>query len=221
MERYIKGLSPNVELAIVVFVAFGHFILASIASVFSHEQAQAYSDADLLDLLLYELIVFISLGLFLLKRGWDHRLLGLTPVARDIPVGIGLAVVDYFFFVLVWLILSQFYPVSQAAEGGFMFEPGLDLVTVLAVSILNPLFEEVFVCGYLITALRKRRSLTFAINVSVCIRLAYHLYQGPLGALSIIPMGLIFAYWYARTGRLWPLVIAHGILDFLGLLVFV
>ncbi len=221
MERYIKGLSQNTELAIVVFVAFGYFILASITSVFSQEQGQAYTDADLLDLLLYESVVFVFLGLFLLKRGWDHRLLGLTPFARDIPVGIGLAVVDYFFFVLVWLILSQFYPVAQAGEGESMFEPGLGLMTVLAVSILNPLFEEVFVCGYLITALKKRRSLSFAINVSVCIRLAYHLYQGPLGALSIIPMGLVFAYWYARTGRLWPLVIAHGILDFMGLSVFV
>jgi membrane protease YdiL (CAAX protease family) len=27
----------------------------------------------------------------------------------------------------------------------------------------------------------------------------------------------LFAYWYARTGRLWPAVIAHGLLDFFGL----
>jgi membrane protease YdiL (CAAX protease family) len=93
--------------------------------------------------------------------------------------------------------------------------------TVVILSLVNPVFEEVFVCGYLINALKKERSLVFAINVSVAIRLAYHLYQGPMVVLSIVPMGLIFGYWFARTGRLWPLVTAHALLDFFALWHFV
>ena len=85
----------------------------------------------------------------------------------------------------------------------------------------DPEREEVFVCGYVIAALRKTRSISFAINVSVGIRLIYHLYQGTVGVASIIPLGLIFAYWYARTGRLWPAVIAHAIIDFAGLVIYV
>jgi membrane protease YdiL (CAAX protease family) len=45
----------------------------------------------------------------------------------------------------------------------------------------------------------------------------YHLYQGVLGALTIAPVGLLFAYWYVRSGRLWPLIVAHGLIDFIGL----
>ncbi|MFD1296210.1 CPBP family intramembrane glutamic endopeptidase [Lysobacter gummosus] len=41
------------------------------------------------------------------------------------------------------------------------------------------------------------------------IRIAYHLYQGSAGVVSIVPMGLAYAWLYARTGRLWPLVLAH------------
>jgi membrane protease YdiL (CAAX protease family) len=54
--------------------------------------------------------------------------------------------------------------------------------------------------------------------MSVAIRVLYHLYQGPASA-GIIPIGFVFAYWYARTGRLWPAVIAHGLMDFFGLIV--
>jgi membrane protease YdiL (CAAX protease family) len=44
-----------------------------------------------------------------------------------------------------------------------------------------------------------------------------HLYQGPLSLISIVPGGLVFAWYYAATRRLWPVVIAHGLLDALAL----
>ena len=51
-----------------------------------------------------------------------------------------------------------------------------------------------------------------AINVSVVVRLLYHLYQGPIGVLTIVPMGLLYGYLYSRTRQLWPLVVAHVLL---------
>ncbi|HUQ10090.1 MAG TPA: CPBP family intramembrane glutamic endopeptidase [Steroidobacteraceae bacterium] len=57
-----------------------------------------------------------------------------------------------------------------------------------------------------------------AINVSTGIRLLYHLYQGPIGILSVVPLGLIFGYAYSRTRMLWPLIFAHIVLDIAGLL---
>ncbi len=62
-------------------------------------------------------------------------------------------------------------------------------------------------------ALKDTRGISFAVNISVAIRLAYHLYQGPAGIINIVPGGLIFAYWFAKTGRLWPVVTAHAIHD--------
>jgi len=36
--------------------------------------------------------------------------------------------------------------------------------------------------------------------------------------MSLVPEGLVFATWFARTGRLWPLIAAHALQDLLGLL---
>jgi membrane protease YdiL (CAAX protease family) len=38
-----------------------------------------------------------------------------------------------------------------------------------------------------------------------------------VGLLSIGLVGLVFTIFYARTQRLWPVLIAHGVLDFLAL----
>ena len=35
--------------------------------------------------------------------------------------------------------------------------------------------------------------------------------------LFSLAMGLAFAYWFARNGRLWPLIAAHAVLDFFAL----
>jgi membrane protease YdiL (CAAX protease family) len=48
---------------------------------------------------------------------------------------------------------------------------------------------------------------------SSLLRGAYHLYQGFGAGLGNIAMGLVFGYAWQRTGRLWPLVIAHGLID--------
>jgi membrane protease YdiL (CAAX protease family) len=45
------------------------------------------------------------------------------------------------------------------------------------------------------------------------LRGAYHLYQGFGAGLGNVAMGLVFGYAWQRTGRLWPLIIAHGIID--------
>lgn len=54
-------------------------------------------------------------------------------------------------------------------------------------------------------------------NVSVLIRVLYHLYQG-LDAFPFHAMyGLIQAYVFVRTGRLWPLIVSHALLDLYAL----
>ena len=83
----------------------------------------------------------------------------------------------------------------------------------MVASLVNPVFEEVFVCGYVITALKERFGLTTAVNVSAALRVSYHLYQGAVGVVGVAPLALLFAYWFGRTGRLWPLIVAHAIMD--------
>ena len=88
-------------------------------------------------------------------------------------------------------------------------------VPVLILSALqNAVLEEVVVVGYLMTRLRDLAwSLPATIALSAAIRGSYHLYQGVGPGIGNAVMGVIFGYWYHRTGRVLPLVIAHTILD--------
>ena len=221
MQEYVKSISPGVEFSIVVLVAFGYFIVGSILSLLlPHSTGMPITQSHLFFLMIYEPIVVFILWKFLSLRGWNLKQIGFSPDLYDSMVGVGLFVITYLvnFFVLI-----IFVPFSQGIYDQVtnMVEPNLGLSTVLAVSVINPIFEEVFVCGYIVTALKKFRSVTFAINVSIAIRLAYHLYQGVIGVISIVPLGFLFTYWFARTGRIWPLIVAHGIFDYFGLVAYV
>jgi membrane protease YdiL (CAAX protease family) len=88
-------------------------------------------------------------------------------------------------------------------------------VPVLIISACaNAWAEEVLVVGYLLATLRRLGvSENRALAVSAVLRGSYHLYQGFGGGLGNLLMGLVFGRVWQRTGRLWPLVGAHALLD--------
>lgn len=85
---------------------------------------------------------------------------------------------------------------------------------LILAALENAVVEEVIVVGYLMTRLKQLRwSLPAIIVVSSLLRGAYHLYQGFGQALGNVAMGVVFAAWFHRTGRVWPLIIAHFVMD--------
>jgi membrane protease YdiL (CAAX protease family) len=96
-------------------------------------------------------------------------------------------------------------------------DPKVSMQLVFIASTVNGIFEELFVGRLHHHALRDVRGVWTAINVSTVVRLLYHLYQGPIGVITIIPMGLLYGYVYARTRLLWPLIFAHVLIDIIGL----
>lgn len=86
---------------------------------------------------------------------------------------------------------------------------------VLVLSALqNAVLEEIVVVAYLFTRLRQLRwREQTAIGASAVLRGSYHLYQGFGGFIGNAIMGVIFAYLFARTRRVLPLVIAHAVID--------
>jgi membrane protease YdiL (CAAX protease family) len=78
----------------------------------------------------------------------------------------------------------------------------------------NAWAEEVLVVGYLITRLRQfGLRENGSLLGSAVLRGSYHLYQGFGGFVGNLIMGLIFGRIWQRTNRLWPLIIAHTVLD--------
>ncbi len=81
-------------------------------------------------------------------------------------------------------------------------------------AIANSAAEEILVVAYLISRLRRLGwSENSSLLASALLRGSYHLYQGLGGGLGNIVMGLIFGRYWQRTGKLWPLVIAHALID--------
>jgi len=212
-------MSNRTEFIIVISLAFGYFILGSLFSVFhSSAHSIAFSESALVSLMTYEVIIFLALSGFLIYRGWTPGEIGLKPHLRDVAAGFGLAVFAYVLYYTIYNLVAPFMPhFTHTRPTG----AGLTLLSVILVSLINPLFEEVFVCGYVINYFkRSKRGFWFAVNTSVALRLSYHLYQGAQGVVSIVPLGLVFTLWFARTGQLWPVIVAHAIFDFAALVPF-
>ena len=86
-------------------------------------------------------------------------------------------------------------------------------VLVLAAA-QNAILEEFVVVGYLLTRLRELGwSARSAIVASAVLRGTYHLYQGVGAGVGNLIMGLVFGWFFTRTRRVLPLVVAHTILD--------
>lgn len=207
------------ELLVVVAIAFGLPIYWSFSAALTADVDASFTEASLWSMVFYELLVMAVLGPALRLRGWNAQALGLRWQRRDIWPALGLLIA----------CIAACYPVNLL--GAFMAEGvnpsrdamvagNLSLAAVVAISLINPVFEEVFVCAYVIRALERRHGRSFAVNVSVAIRASYHLYQGPIGAIALVVVGLILGWWFARTGRLWPAIIAHGLMDLLALMVY-
>jgi membrane protease YdiL (CAAX protease family) len=78
----------------------------------------------------------------------------------------------------------------------------------------NGVLEEIVMVGYLLTRLRSVGwGMAAAVAFSSVLRGTYHLYQGFGAFAGNAIMGVVFCYFFLRTGRLWPLILAHTLLD--------
>jgi membrane protease YdiL (CAAX protease family) len=81
-------------------------------------------------------------------------------------------------------------------------------------AVANSWAEEILVVGYLLTRLRQLRvGRNGALVISAVLRGSYHLYQGFGGFIGNVVMGLVFGWVWQRTNRLWPLIVAHALID--------
>jgi membrane protease YdiL (CAAX protease family) len=80
----------------------------------------------------------------------------------------------------------------------------------------NAFAEELVMRGYLIARFeRLLPSAWQAVLISTLLFAGYHIYQGPLGAISAMVFGLVSGISFCLFRRLWPLCIAHALLNIL------
>jgi membrane protease YdiL (CAAX protease family) len=165
-----------------------------------------------------QLFMWGALGLYLLWRaGTTLRRIGLdrTRPGGDAARAVGLAA-------LIGVPGLAFYLVARAVGANLTVVPtALDhwwqFLTLPLSAFGNAWAEEVLVVGYLITRLRQLgMSENRSLLVSAVLRGSYHLYQGFGGFVGNVVMGLVFGRVWQRTNRLWPLVLAHFLIDFVA-----
>ena len=82
------------------------------------------------------------------------------------------------------------------------------ILTQLVWAFANGFAEESVVVAYLQERFGRRAIIPAAI-----LRGSYHLYQGVSAFFGNLVMGLLYGLYYARTGRVWPLILAHFLID--------
>ncbi len=167
--------------------------------------------AGVLRLLLPVGVVVIVVAL----RGDRLRDIGLRTDRwrRDLALGAGAAA-------LVGAVGLGAYLLSYAAGGSLAVVPTTLPPTWWRVPVLvlsaaaNAALEEVVLVGYLVhRGEQLGRSPARAVATSGLIRGCYHLYQGLAGLLGNLVMGVVFARYFQRSGRILPLIVAHTLID--------
>lgn len=227
----MRGRYWSLEFLLVVGIAFGWAIWGSFtAFVYGLTAAEvpasgsAFGKGHLYGVVVKELVTFPLLAAVLYMGGWRLRHFPLGAGGAATAVGVAIFAGTWLVDMLIDAGIGQLFPSVRAGLDGMeAYRPANppDLMAVLVASLVNPVFEEVFVCGYVISALSARFGQTAAVNTSVVIRGLYHLYQGIEALPFHLAYGLIQAYTFVRLGKLWPLIVSHALLDFFALLYYV
>ena len=218
MKIILKKLSPISELLIVLIIGFGLFIYSSTAtffiiySDFTHSWIYKYTISSHLIILIYETIALLIIIYILKVREWRLSYFNLQFTFRMILIAILLILIKNFIGGVAYKILELAKVIDEPATKHVQYRMDINWIVISLFVVLNSIYEEFILVGYLFKRLEKYHPAVI-IGLSTLIRLSYHTYQGWFILFSVIPMGLVFGYYYFRYKKLWPLIIAHGVMN--------
>ena len=210
----------RLELGLVLLLAFAPGVLGLLVMALgpdSSAEVETQLVPSIVSILFEVFLSFIPVLVigYLLTRnreGWAG--IGLTRFrAGDLGMGAILWVAS---FVLV-LVLAQLFQYFGQREVDFLPE-GLPLwfraVQAVLIAVTAGVTEEIVVRGYAQTRLEQLRAPAAVILlVPTALWAVLHVYQGLGAGLTIFGLGLMYAWYFQRTRRLWPLILAHILFD--------
>lgn len=217
LHELIRRLPPGVEFLLVVMWAFGLAIFESILWLSLVPADTAVTNQSLIGTIVHRVVVAASLFWFLRIRGWTLERAGFEVTWRGTVWGLGLLAGISGLTIAAGVLAQSLALDLVSAMSRHASSASLDLQVAFVAAVVGGAYEEIFVAGYVITLLSAARGPWTAVNVSTGLRVLYHLYQGPVAVLTIVPMGLLFGYVYVRTRKLWPLIVAHVLMDVIAL----
>jgi membrane protease YdiL (CAAX protease family) len=222
MIRKLLSKLPNwLEITVVITLCFG---LATVTSIIQLVSGNAFKivhldSIDVAAILIFEFILAaITLG-FLYLRGYKlwTRVRFATSL-QGVAQGLGAGLTAYFAYFGLWIFVTLSLRLFGTSVPVATYSISSSPVLLIAVSLINPMFEEGFLLGYLLDRIQPA-SVWFFVILTTAIRVSYHLYQGWVGVIGLIPMGIVMALVYWRTRNLMPVYFAHALMDLVGLFV--
>jgi membrane protease YdiL (CAAX protease family) len=146
------------------------------------------------------------------REGWPG--IGLTRLRPgDLAMGAVLWVASF----VVVLVLAWVFQSFGQREVDFLPEDlplWFQALQAVVIAVTAGFTEEIVVRGYAQTRLEQLRASTAVILLlPTALWAMFHVYQGLGVALTIFGLGLMYAWYFQRTRRLWPLILAHVLFD--------
>jgi uncharacterized protein len=207
MEERIRRRSERAEFFLVITLSFAYFVGTSLLVLILRIREYELTTGRVLRGLATEIAILLVVVWILRVRGWNLRRLtgGLSWAA--LLGGIPLFFLYSILYAAVAFSIVAVYS-NAAALASVRVIPSAPVVVILVFILVNSLFEETLVTGYVVTALSEQGA-ALAITASTLLRFLYHLYQGPVASLAVLPLGLLFATVFWKWRNLWPLIAAH------------
>ena len=208
MKKIIPdAVEPWIVLLLVVAVFVGSWVLHITGG--GSDAAIVLDDREALATLGIEAVFAVLFVPWLWWRGWRMPALSQPSGPLDVPRGIVLWFLAYLALGVAFGAVALFE--QKIAEPSIRVN--LSDLVIISVSILNAVFEELLWLGYGVTALSRRIGLRRACIISVLLRTSVHVYEGPLAVVGVLPIGIVFTLYFARTRRVWPVIVAHALQD--------
>ena len=176
----------------------------------------AFTTTRLTQTLASELGLGALLYLYVRRRGYGLMAWTVPFEPRDLLRGVPVWVYGLVASLIGWLLAWALSPEIAARLGNAGFS-GLPSAWIIGLaSPINATFEEYIWLGFAVTVAGRRRYWP-ALAWSVLPRTLIHVYQGWNSVFFVAPLGIWFFRYYWRTGRLWPVIVAHTLQDIVAL----
>ncbi len=184
------------------------------------------SGINLLYTALFQFFTVTLLVRFSLQRvGHDFDFIGLVFSKKDVVIGVGVGLA-WTALQFLWIIpatggagRSDVQAMVEMQAGGF-----ITLLSYVALGVIGGgITEEIFNRGYFINALKENFSnpktgLYVAAVLSAVIFIAGHLPSTPVALMDITVPTIAYTILFITTGRLTAPIVAHGLYNFLAIL---
>ena len=211
MSNLRRRETSTLQVFVIIFIFAGWFIYASILAVTAGFPPVTFNDSALLGVVQFEFFAFFAAAMTLAIWGWSLDDFKFSVSWRGTFIGLALYIATLPAYALLWFTSAERLSGIQFLDDASA-HASLSYGTIFAVSLANGLYEEFFLTKYLIDALHKHGAW-FAIGLSTLVRVSYHLYQGPFGAISVLIYGVIVTLFYWRFRMIWPVMFAHIVAD--------